>query len=570
MINFIKQYTKLMQEYDKYFLMRRLIKIILTVSLSYITINLVNWLLIIFNLNITITIQLVYILLLFIILIVISGGLEYVTKRVEYANECFVKRFKNRMFDYFDKFSFEQFESATTREQIYTKQQYIDNMQWGLITPIESIVEQIANCLLVMAIIISFDFQVSLILLIGISVICSVYINKWYVMTNFKKAEHWGKLSNYNRAISKQFSSKNDRLKEAKLFPSTKQMRKLRRNYNKLFMNLRWEITKIDIKFETLQQIITGFTNALATIIVVNMYFRGIISLGEFTVVMLAFSKLAIGLITISKELSIINAASQFGDQITSIISLPEKMNSKEMFIETIEFVHVSFKYPGSDIYAVHNISVKLSLDETIALIGTNGSGKTTFVKLLLGIYKPTEGQILINGLDCNETTLLDNIAFIAQDSDLYKLTLRENLPASSDEVRNTVLHHVGMNDIIDKVDKLVGRDFDEDGLEFSGGQVQKLLVARAFLSNKQWLVADEPTSNVDPKSEDELIRLILDEKYFKSKIIVSHRLSVLHDVDNILVIDNGKLVENGSFKQLSQKKGVMYEQYQIFKSMYF
>lgn len=570
MIKFIFEYMKILKKYDKFYLLRRIFRVALVVSTSYITINLVNWLVLIYGFDVVLKVKLLYIAAIFGVLIILGCFLESVVKQINFANESFTIRFKHQLFDFFEQFTFEQFESASIREQIYSKQKYVDNMRWGLIEPIESILEQTANCILVIGIILTYDFQIALLLLIGFSVLGSIYINKWYVLTNFKKANHWGKLSNYNRAISTQFSGVNDRLKESKLNSSTNQMRKLLINYNKMFMQLRLEITKIDLKFETIQLIITCSSNAIATIIVVSMYYQGIISLGQFTVVMLAIGKLTMGLITISKELSVINAASQFGDEISQIISSKEKEPDETVNIKTIEFVNVSFKYPGSEQYALHNISAVINSDISTAIIGANGSGKTTFIKLLLGIYKPTEGKILVNGIEYDDYSLLNNLTCIAQDSQMYKLTLRENLPAIDDEHRKKVLELVGMGQYGECLDKVVGRDFADDGLEFSGGQVQKLLVARAYLSQKQWLIADEPTSNVDPISEEYLLSLLLDSKYCKTRIIVSHRLSVLTAVDNIIVIDNGHIEENGNFQQLFSKRGIMYEQYSLFKSMYF
>lgn len=233
-----------------------------------------------------------------------------------------------------------------------------------------------------------------------------------------------------------------------------------------------------------------------------------------------------------------------------------------------IEFQDVAFAYPGTDKQVLKNFNLTLNKGEKIALVGKNGSGKTTIIKLLCRFYDVTEGEILINGvnikdLDLNEYYQLLGVLF--QDFTKYEYPVKENIyfgKVSEKENLKAITEAAtlsGADPMIKKLDKkyeqMLGRTF-EGGVELSVGQWQKMALARAFFRKAQVLILDEPTSSIDAKTESEIFNKV--EKLSKDKtvIIISHRFSTVRNADKIYVIDNGKITEAGSHEGLMKLEG--------------
>lgn len=243
----------------------------------------------------------------------------------------------------------------------------------------------------------------------------------------------------------------------------------------------------------------------------------------------------------------------------------------------TIEFRNVSFKYPNSDQYVLKNISFKIGAREKVALVGINGSGKTTLLKLLMNFYEPESGEILIDGRPASEYCLEDFGRIFGtcfQDINRYSLTVRENialadLSRQNDTIRlNAAASASGADKIIcalpDKYDSELTRMFSDTGTELSGGQWQKLAIARAFFSNAPVIILDEPSSALDPEAEDEIFRSFKKLCENRSGILVSHRLSSTMLVDKIVLIENGELLEMGSHRELMDLGGRYAELYHM------
>lgn len=236
-----------------------------------------------------------------------------------------------------------------------------------------------------------------------------------------------------------------------------------------------------------------------------------------------------------------------------------------------IEFKNVSFKYPGTDIFVLKNVSMKLKIGERLAIVGMNGSGKTTFIKLLCRLYDPDEGEILLNGISIkkynyNEYMRLFSIVF--QDFKLFSFTLGQNVAGlvSFDEasVKN-VLDKVGFGERLKKMSKGVFtplyKDFDEDGVEISGGEAQKIALARALYRDAPVIILDEPTAALDPVAEFEIYSKFNEIVGTKTAFYISHRLSSCRFCDEIAVFDKGKVVQKGKHeKLLEDKHGKYYE----------
>jgi ATP-binding cassette subfamily B protein len=244
-------------------------------------------------------------------------------------------------------------------------------------------------------------------------------------------------------------------------------------------------------------------------------------------------------------------------------------LHPKELInLDTFEFDNVSFKHNTARTNALSNISFKVNKGETIAFVGPSGSGKSTLVKLLVGLYKPNEGQILydnIKGDDLNLDQLREKIGFVTQETQLFAGTIRENLlfvkPNATDAEITEVLKKASCEKLLARADNGLDSLIGEGGVKVSGGEKQRLSIARALLRNPSLLVFDEATSSLDSLTEEDITNTIK-EINLQAKaitILIAHRLSTIMHANRILVLEHGKIIESGSHEQLLTEKGLYY-----------
>ena len=232
------------------------------------------------------------------------------------------------------------------------------------------------------------------------------------------------------------------------------------------------------------------------------------------------------------------------------------------------EFRNVSFAYPGTTRRVLERFNFILGPGERVALIGENGQGKTTVVKLITRLYDPSEGQILLDGVDLREydlASLHSEIGVIFQDFMRYEMTARENIEVGRIDVKHTAEEIEGAADrsmaseVVTKLrggyDQMLGRRF-EGGVDLSGGEWQKMALARAYLRDAQLLILDEPTASLDARSEFEVFARFAELTYGKMALLISHRFSTVRMADRIVVLEKGQLVEEGSHEQLTALGG--------------
>lgn len=243
-----------------------------------------------------------------------------------------------------------------------------------------------------------------------------------------------------------------------------------------------------------------------------------------------------------------------------------EKLSPSTLEDDCIEFCNVSFHYPDSDEYVFRNLSVRINANEKVAIVGRNGSGKTTFIKLLCRLYVPTSGCILLNGRDIQDYDYADyinKISVVFQDFQLFSLPIAENIACEAEYDRLKVIKCLQKFDngtgISEKLDKYAYKYIDDDGIDLSGGEAQKLALARALYKNGEIMILDEPTSAMDAIAEENVFSKFKDISRSKTVIFSSHRLSACKICDRIFVFDDKNICQIGTHEELLKDKDGLY-----------
>ncbi|MBP9691419.1 ABC transporter ATP-binding protein [Candidatus Woesebacteria bacterium] len=317
---------------------------------------------------------------------------------------------------------------------------------------------------------------------------------------------------------------------------------------------------------------------AVVAIIIFRNTFLGIMSLGEMVLILQYLNQIRRPLFAMSFILERIKQAETGSKEYFEVLelesteALPKKRTAPLFAQPTITFDHLSFEYPESG-KVLSDISFELSKQETVALVGHSGAGKTTLINLILKFYEPTEGQIRMNGKSYNDLSHQDvrsHISLVFQENELFSTTVFENvaygqLGATEKDVIGA-LKKANAYEFVEKLEKGIHSEIGERGVRLSGGQKQRLQIARAILADSPILILDEATSSLDAKSE-KLVQEAL-EKLMKNRlvIIIAHRFSTIQNADRILVLDGGKIVDSGMPGDLARREGIYSEllRYQI------
>jgi ATP-binding cassette subfamily B protein len=386
----------------------------------------------------------------------------------------------------------------------------------------------------------------------------------------------------------RQVAGSREGAKEVKLFG-------LSRYFTERFEAIAGEIYREDVALSRSKLVMGGLLGIIGTLGYYGAYvyviwrtLLGHYNIGQFTFLTAAIQQAS------SNLQQVFSTASGIADQalfLTDLLaffemeptvrSKPNGLKAPEVIQQGFEFRNVSFKYAGTERMVLSNFNLVLRPGERIALIGENGQGKTTVVKLITRLYDPTEGQILLDGVDLREYAIEDlhkQIGVIFQDFMRYEMTARENIAVgrvekSGEQAEIELAAHKSLADsVVDKLegsyDQMLGRRF-EGGVELSGGEWQKIALARAYLRDAQLLILDEPTAALDARSEFEVFERFAELTEGKMALLISHRFSTVRMADRIVVLSGGRLVEQGNHASLMEQNGLYASMFEMQAASY-
>ncbi len=330
-----------------------------------------------------------------------------------------------------------------------------------------------------------------------------------------------------------------------------------------------------------------ALTASATYLILALMVIRKEIGIGDFTMLSTAVTTIVASINVVLKQILEVKKFCGYTDKYIKYVEGNKYTEKGDRSVDVsedvfIEFKNVSFKYPGSSNYALNNINAVIRKGERLSVVGLNGAGKTTFIKLLCRLYECTEGEILLNGvniLDYEYGSYMKLLSVVFQDFCLLGFSIKENIicdmpEKAEDDKLMPLIERVGLRE---KVDSLplglmtpVFRYYDQNGFEPSGGEQQKIAMARALYKDAPILILDEPTAALDPKAEKEIYERFASMVINKTAIFISHRLASGKFCDRILVVKNGEIVESGSHESLlALSEGLYRAMYMSQEKMY-
>ena len=323
---------------------------------------------------------------------------------------------------------------------------------------------------------------------------------------------------------------------------------------------------------------VSGILTGVIYVFVCLKAWAGAFGIGMTTQYIGAITRFATGLSSLISHLGEIRINTSFVKQVFDFLEQPNVMYQGSLTVEKrndrqyeVEFRDVSFRYPGSEQYALRHVNKKFRVSQRLAVVGPNGSGKTTFIKLLCRLYDPTEGTILLNGFDIRKydyREYLSLFSVVFQDFVLTEMPLGENVAAAAEYDRSlarSCLEKAGFGERLESLpkglDTFLGKTLDQEGVDMSGGEKQKIVLARALYKNSPFIVLDEPTAALDPIAEAEIYSKFNEIIEDKTAIYISHRLSSCKFCDEILVFDKGNIVQQGKHETLVSAENGKYRE---------
>lgn len=524
--------------------------------------------------------EIFYILLfyfIYLILLQVVNNLNTALNRI--AGEKVVKTVKLRIMKKSKEIDLASFDSPAFFEKMENANQEAGFRPLHILTETFGIISTFIQLVTYLAILLSAPKLSHLTLLIVLVSIPSAIINFVYRRKNFEFMRHRSKDRRQMDYFSRVLVDK-DLIKEVRMLGLADTfIHRYSAVFSRYFKGLR-NLIIAERVWQVVLDIIAHGLNFVFYCLIVIRVLKGEMMLGDYTLytgAILSVSTCVGALIatsaTIYEGTLFIDNLMDFMKEKSTIVPLhtaPPQVECGKG--HTIEFQNVSFRYPGTSRYVLKNINLTLRPGETLVLVGLNGAGKTTFLKLLTRLYDPTEGVILLDGRDIREydvKSLYQIFGIVFQDFGKYAVTVEDNICfgdicrekdpdrakfAAKNSAAEEFIEHLP-----EKYQTPLMRIFERDGIELSIGQWQKLAVSRAFYADSDILILDEPTASLDPLAEQEIFRQFDSLRESKTTIFVSHRLSSATTADTIVVLENGAIVETGNHKTLMAKKDKYY-----------
>lgn len=444
------------------------------------------------------------------------------------------------------------------------------NKMYTMIAAVMNIPNQMLTIFASMVPIISFNV---LIIIPGILLaIPEILIGKKYSIKNFNFNKKWAPLYRIWDAYET-FLAKGKFIYENKILAHTSILVAKIKNIADENVKGKYSLDCENMSSRSIARFPVNLYTTIVNGVLFYMAIVGKITLGSAQMVVTAISNITTSFSGLMRAIIDINESVFYIEDYSKLLDLPneeiggDKRISKKVK-DGIEFQDVWFKYPNSIDWILKGVSFKINSQDNVAIVGENGAGKTTLIKLLCKYYQPQKGKVLFNGIDINDYSTKnyrENISALFQDFAQYPFSIKENIwfgdvskKENLEEIQKMV-KLVGLEKFVSKLPKKEENSLDneyEGGIEPSKGQWQRIALARALYKDSQLLILDEPTSNVDPKSEEEIFNKVLTLAKDKIIFLISHRFATVRVADRILVLENGKIIEEGSHDELLKKEG--------------
>ncbi len=434
----------------------------------------------------------------------------------------------------------------------------------------------VSNCaIMLVTVIVVVKYSPILILIVILNVIINTFVSN---KQNDIKLSQFNKQSQIERAYFYLLHTLSDIKygKDIRLFNARKMMIDRADGYNLEQAKIGKALAEKTRKYVIISQLDMAFTTVITYFVLSMMTLKHQINIGEFTMLATSVATLVLSMNNILQQVLNLNKFVKYADKYVEFIekNTHENTGIKECVYTNgikIEFKNVSFKYPNQSEYALRNINMTICDNDHLSIVGLNGAGKSTFIKLLCRLYECTEGEILLNGtniLEYDYESYIRYVAAVFQDFNLLNFSIKENIIADnpdkvSDEMIQPLIDEVGLRDKIESlplgIHTPVFRYYDMRGFEPSGGEQQKIAIARALYKNSPILILDEPTAALDPIAEKEVYERFNEMTDGKIAIFISHRLASCKFCKNILVFNNGEIVERGVHDELIKSPDGLY-----------
>ena len=467
------------------------------------------------------------------------------------------------------KMDYEAYDNPEFYNDLVLAMTSMNSRAYSVLADAQEVISNVIGVLTIGAVIVSID-PVSLIF-VGLCVAIMTPIGRKIAKVNVERTEAMTPLDRKNLYFSRVFYLQ-DYAKELRLSRAGEMVeRRYNKNiYDRLktvspYLAKQWKLYFCQDSLPMTMLIYFGISMLMGYKALVTKE----VGLGDFAATFNGAASISTSIFALTSQLAInVRENALYVEKFRSFMRAKEKMISgtKTTIFEkppVIKFENVSFKYPGTEKYVLRNINLEISPYKKVALVGYNGAGKTTLTNLLLRLYDVTEGAITIDGVNIKEwdiKTYHKNFAAVFQDFSLFGATLGENVSMDGEPDKEKVEEAIKAADFSRKLpngtDSILLREFDDDGVSLSGGEAQKIAIARAFYKDCSFAILDEPSANLDPVAEYALNQSMTRAANDKTVIFISHRLSTTVMADEIYMLEKGQIIEHGSHEELMRLDG--------------